>query len=272
MKQLFKYPGGKWRIAEWVISHFPAHKVYCEPFFGGGGVFFRKAPSLIETINDINGDIVNLFRVCREHPDELAAALAFTPWARDEYKDCYAIEGDDIERARRTVVRHCQSFGTTNSNLNTWKNSQTYNSPRNATQWKELPDIVYQVCGRLKDAQIENVDALTLIGRYNDPQTLLYLDPPYLQSIRKRNMYKCEMTDKQHIELLELIKQSKSKICLSAYDNELYNDYLKDWYTDEKRTTAQMGKQRTEKLYMNYPPDLLALSTEQETGGKARTS
>lgn len=259
MTQLLKYPGGKWRIADWIISQFPAHKVYLEPFFGGGGVFFNKRPSYIETINDINGDIVNLFRVCRERPAELAAALALTPWAREEYINCYEIEGDDVERARRIVVRHHQSYGTTNSNLNTWKNSQTFNSPRCPQSWAALPETVFKVCERLKEAQIENTSALTLIERYNSPETLIYIDPPYLQSLRKRNMYKYEMTDKQHVELLELIQQSKSKICLSAYDNELYNDYLKGWYTDEKKTTAQNGLPRTEKLYMNYAPNLFGL-------------
>lgn len=260
MTQLLKYAGGKWRIAEWIISHFPAHKVYLEPFFGSGGVFFNKRPSCIETINDLNGDIVNLFRVCRECPAELAAAIELTPWARDEFQACYDMsDGDELERARRTLVRYHQSFGTCNSSLNTWRNVQTAGGPRVAFQWAELPQTIMQVFGRLKEAQIENVDALTLIERYNDPNTLIYLDPPYIQSLRKRNMYKCEMTDEQHVKLLELIKKSKSKICLSAYDSELYNDYLKEWYTDEKVTTVQTGKQRTEKLYMNYQSDLLGL-------------
>ena len=258
-KAILKYPGGKWRISEWIISQLPVHKVYCEPYFGSGGVFFNKAPAYIETINDINGDIVNLFRVIRERPKDLAAVLELTPWARDEYRACKEPAADELERARRTLVRHHQSFGTTNSGLNTWRNSQTYNGPRCAAQWNELPETVMRICDRLKTAQIENVDALTLIERYNDPDTLLYLDPPYLQGLRKRNMYKCEMTDKQHVELLELIKSSKSKICLSAYDNALYNEQLKGWYTSEKPTTAQMGKRRIEKLYMNYRPDLLAL-------------
>ena len=259
MTQLLKYPGGKWRIADWIISHFPAHKVYLEPFFGGGGVFFNKRPSYIETINDISGDIVNLFRVCRERPAELAAALAFTPWAREEYRNCYKIEGNDVERARRIVVRHCQSYGTTNSNLNTWKISYSVNSPRCPQSWAALPQSVFEVCDRLKKAQIENTDALTLVKAYNSPDTLIYLDPPYLQNLRKRNMYKYEMTDMQHVELLQLITQSKSKICLSAYDNELYNEILKGWYTAEKKTTAQNGLPRTEKLYMNYQPDLFGL-------------
>lgn len=259
---ILKYPGGKWRIADWVISHFPAHRVYVEPFFGSGGVFFNKEPSYIETINDINGDIVNLFKVIRERPSALAAALELTPYSRAEYVACYDMTvGDEVERARRVLVRHHQSFGTTNQNKYTWRHGRTSTSPKTAAQWSKLPEVVYEICGRLKGAQIECTDALTLIKAYDSEETLLYLDPPYLQGLRRRNMYTCEMTNSQHIELIKLLLQSKSKICLSAYDNELYNDYLKGWYTAEKKTTAQMGLQRTEKLYMNYAPDLLALET-----------
>ncbi len=258
--QIMKYPGSKWKIADWIVKHFPPHKVYCEPYFGSGGVFFTKQPSYIETINDLNGDVVNLFKVCRERPEELAAAIEMTPFAREEYTNCHEITGDDIGRARRTLVRYHQSYGTCNSNKNSWRNSQASNSPRCAAVWKQLPQIITDVCGRLKDAQIENVDALKLIERYDDPETLLYLDPPYLQSIRWRNMYACEMTDDMHAELLELIIKSKSKVIISAYDNGLYNEYLKGWYTAEKNTIAQAGKHRTEKIYMNYAPDLFSLS------------
>ncbi len=227
MNAILKYPGGKWRIADWIINQFPPHKVYCEPFFGSGGVFFNKIPSAIETINDIDGNVVNLFKVCRERPAELAAALAFTPWSREEYINCYDMAaGDELERARRTVVRFHQSFGTSNSSLSSWRNVQTYGGPKVTGQWKELPEIVFKVCERLKDAQIENIDAFTLLERYNSSETLLYIDPPYLQSIRKRNLYKYELKDERHIELLELLKASKSKVCLSAYDNQLYNDML----------------------------------------------
>ena len=112
MNTLLKYPGGKWRIADWIISHFPTHKVYCEPFFGSGAVFFSKSADYIETINDIDGNVVNLFRVCRERPDELARALELTPWARDEYVRCYDMKcTDSVEWARRTVVRYHQSVG-----------------------------------------------------------------------------------------------------------------------------------------------------------------
>lgn len=176
LTSILKYPDGKWRISDWIIKHLPPHKVYLEPFFGSGGVFFNKEPSYLETINDINGDIVNLFKVCREQPEELARALEFTPWAREEYINCYEITGDEVERARRTLVRHHQSFGTTNSNLNTWRHSRKSNSPRCAAQWCELPEMVPKICGRLKKAQIENKSAFELIERFNDSDTLIYLD------------------------------------------------------------------------------------------------
>lgn len=263
MNAILKYPGAKWRISEWIISHFPEHKVYCEPFFGSGAVFFNKQPSYIETVNDIDGRIVNLFRVCREYPNELAQLIELTPFAREEFEDCYEEAGDPIEQARRTLVRYHQSFGTSNSSKRSWRNVQTYGGPRTATMWNCLPGRIAEVCERLKDAQIENVDAIQLIERYNDPNTLIYCDPPYLRSLRKRNMYRYETSDEYHIELLNAIKKSKSKIVLSGYDNPLYNDTLSGWSVDEKPTTAQMGLPRVEKIWFNFEP----VSTLTSTGG-----
>ena len=103
MNTLLKYPGSKWRVADWIISHFPEHKVYCEPFFGSGAVFFNKSSVYIETINDIDGDVVNLFRVCRERPEELARLIEMTPFARDEFQACYEKSDDPIEIGRAHV-------------------------------------------------------------------------------------------------------------------------------------------------------------------------
>lgn len=249
---ILKYPGGKWRIGDWIISHFPEHKVYVEPFFGSGACFFKKPPSYIETINDLNGDIVNLFRVCREYPEELARLINMTPFSREEFENCYEHTDNPVEQARRTLVRYHQSYGTTNSHMKTWRNVQTYGGPRCSTMWNNLPQIICDCCERLKNAQIECVDALTLIKRYNNENTLIYCDPPYLQSLRKKDMYAVEMDEEQHIKLLEEIKKSKSKIIISGYDNELYNEYLTDWQTDTIKTTVQQGLHRTEKIWMNF--------------------
>ena len=252
MKAILKYPGSKWRISDWIISHFPEHKVYLEPYFGSGAVFFKKEPSYIETINDIDGDVVNLFHVCREYPHELAKAINLTPFARDEFKCCAVSSCDTIEQARRTLVRYHQSFGTSNSSKNSWRNVQTYGGPRCATMWNDLPETIISCCERLKNAQIENTDALTLIKRYDAPKTLIYCDPPYLQELRRRNMYKNEMSVQDHINLLRQIKESKSMVIISGYDSDLYNSQLEGWRTDEIVTTAQFGLRRIEKIWMNY--------------------
>lgn len=253
MKALLKYPGSKWKIAPWIIEHFPKHKVYLEPFFGSGAVFFNKEPSYIETINDLDGNIVNLFRVCRECPEKLAAAINLTPFARDEFVSCYEMDvADPIERARRTIVRYHQSFGTSNSTKYSWRNVQTYGGPRCASMWNYLPDTVIEVCERLKGAQIENTNAVTLIVRYNSPDTLIYCDPPYLQNLRKKNMYAKEMSDTAHKDLLNALLKSKSKVIISGYDSSLYNDMLKGWRSEERDSIAQMGLHRTEKIWMNF--------------------
>lgn len=252
MKAILKYPGGKWRISDWIISHFPEHKVYLEPFFGSGAVFFKKSPAYIETINDLDGNIVNLFRVCRENPEELASLISITPFARDEFIACYIPSDDPIEQARRTLVRFHQSFGTSNSSKRSWKNVQTYGGPRCATMWNYLPETILECFDRLKNAQIENKNAIELIERYNNENTLIYIDPPYLQSTRKRNLYAFEMSNTSHKEMLDVILKSKSKIILSGYDNDLYNSVLTGWRTDEKTTTAQMGLHRVEKIWMNF--------------------
>ena len=255
MNTLLKYPGSKWRIADWIITHFPEHKVYCEPFFGSGAVFFNKQPVYTETINDLDGNIVNLFRVCRDYPDELARLIELTPFARDEFRDCYEKSDDPIEQARRTIVRYHQSFGTSNCSRNSWKNVQTYGGPRCANMWNSLPKAILECVGRLKEAQIENIDAVELIRRYNDKDTLIYCDPPYLTSLRKRSIYKCEMSEEKHIELLQELKKSSSMVIISGYDSELYDRELVDWNTDEIATTAQMGLPRTEKIWANFEFD-----------------
>ena len=164
MKAILKYPGAKWKVADWVIEHFPEHKVYCEPFFGSGAVFFRKQPVYIETVNDIDNQIVNLFLACRDYPEELARAVNLTPFARTEFDECYDTDVEDpVERARRILVRFHQSFGTSNSTKSTWRNVKTSGGPRPETVWGYLPESIIDCCKRLKQAQIENIDAIKLI-------------------------------------------------------------------------------------------------------------
>lgn len=104
--RILHYPGSKWSTADWIINHFPDHETYLEPFFGSGAVLFTKQRSQLETVNDLDVEIVNLFQVIRERPDELVYAIKFTPHSRQEYYNSYSMDGaDELERARRLIVR-----------------------------------------------------------------------------------------------------------------------------------------------------------------------
>src|SRR5579859_5439847 len=125
VKPILKYPGGKWRLAPWIASYFSPHAAYVEPFCGSAAVFFTKKPAKNEVLNDTFGSIVNLFRVLRDHPEELIRLVTFTPWAREEYElseEQFAETGDEIEDARRFLVRCGQAHGTRFVGRSGWRN------------------------------------------------------------------------------------------------------------------------------------------------------
>lgn len=254
MKQILKYPGAKWRLADWIISHFPPHGTYLEPYFGSGAVFFTKKPSRIETINDIDGNVINLFKVIREQPNELAEMIEFTPWAREEYYASYEPTNDPLEKARRFLVRCWQGYGTDLRSKTGWDNSRraSLRVSRN-NDFQELPKNIIRAAQRLKHAQIENKPAVELIKEYNYAEVLIYADPPYLLTTRASGKrYKNEMTEDEHLELLETLKQHKGPAIISGYECELYNRILKNWNKYTKTTIAVSGGKREEIIWVNY--------------------
>lgn len=252
MKNVLKYPGSKTRIADWITSFIPEHDVYLEPFFGGGAVFFRKIPARIETINDLSSEVYNYFKVLRDKPDELIHKLEITPYGRDEYNNSFVDCDDDVEKARLFAVKCSQGFGCSNRYKNGFRSSCGGSSPRTTSFWNNFPEILQKASLRLKEAQIENQDALTLIQRYNKKEVFIYADPPYPLSIRKNYLYEHEMDDSQHIKLLKALKDHKGKVLISSYENDLYNEELKGWHREFKNTTAENSVKRVECLYMNY--------------------
>lgn len=253
MKCVLKYPGAKNRIAEWICSYIPEHKVYLEPFFGSGAVFFNKIPARIETINDLDGNVVNYFRVLREKPEELCRALELTPFAREEYRSCIFDENDtDVERARKFAVRCWQGFGYSNLYMNGFRSSQSGTSPHTTKEWRALPERLRQASERLQNAQIENLPAMEILERYNTEDIFIYADPPYLHGTRKNYLYKHEMEDNEHIQLLKKLAEHPGKVMISGYDNELYNGILAGWNKEQKKTQAEKGLSRIETIWMNY--------------------
>lgn len=261
MKALLKYPGGKWRIAKKIIENFPKHKVYLEPFFGSGAVFFTKEPSNMETINDLDHNVVNLFKVLREQPEELARLIELTPFSRKEFMDIQEeragagiqLTDNEVENARRFIVRCNQGFGSKLSDRVGWKHTCTSAGPKNPKIWGKVPEIIIQAGERLKHAQIECMSAIKLIEKYNAEDCLIYADPPYIKEARPKRMYLYEMQDEaEHLELLENLKAHKGYFVLSGYDNEVYQKSLQGYRKIEINTYVNSGRSATECLWLNF--------------------
>lgn len=256
MDPILKYPGAKWRLAPWIIEHMPPHEGYLEPWGGSLAVFFNKAKSRVETVNDLDGNIVRFFRTCREHPDELAEALALTPWSREELAYCKELDHlDDVEFARRFAVTCWMTFGARQCSKSRRHTigANKGGGPDNSRTWRNLPSIVAQAAERLRDAQIECRPALDLLKSYDGPELLIYADPPYVHSTRTLNgdQYALEMTDKDHEAMLAALNSSHSMILLSGYDCDLYREALKGWRMEQIQSTAEKGRPRTECLWIN---------------------
>jgi DNA adenine methylase len=253
IKPILKYPGAKWNCADWIISHFPAHAHYVEPFFGSGAVFFNKRPAKHEVINDLSGDVVNLFRVIREDGERLAALIEMTPWAREEYELSYAPTDDPMERARRFVVRSQMAHAGKLSSPSGWTHGDIKGNigviP--AKTWLGVPNRIRALTDRLMGAEIEHKNAIEIIQYYKSDNWLIYLDPPYPLSTRNGAMYAHEMTDAGHAALLDALDTHPGPVVLSGYHCALYDDRLAHWHTRERQVQAEKGNTRTEVLWLN---------------------
>ncbi len=255
-RPVLRYHGSKWRLAPWVISHFPPHRVYVEPFGGGAGVLLRKPRVYAEVYNDLNADVVNLFRLLRDErqAEQLIRALRMTPFARDEYELAHERTDDPLEAARRFVLVSFFGFSTCNCNLQERSGfrAKSYRSGTSpAWDWRKYPDALASVVDRLRGVSIENRNALELIPKMDRHDVLFYCDPPYPKSTRvKYGAYEHEMDDGDHRRLAELLHQVKGMAVISSYDSPLYRDLYADWtmMTTVARTD---GTDRVECLWIS---------------------
>ena len=252
VKPILKYPGAKWLLADWIVSYLPKTTHYVEPYFGSGAVFFSKDKAPHELINDLSGDVCNVFRVVRTRGEELAQAVELTPYARQEYYDSYEACDDELEQARRFFVRCWQSHGFKPYCRTGWRNNGSKSLQPVTRLWNDVPNRIRATILRLKDAEIENLPALAIIGRYATADTLIYADPPYVLSTRKgRKLYSHEMTDADHIDLLEALNAHPGPVALSGYDSTLYAEHLAGWRKVTTQATSEKGGARTEVLWLN---------------------
>ncbi|MFQ9923760.1 MAG: DNA adenine methylase [Beduini sp.] len=255
MNTLLNYPGSKQLIKDWIISFIPKHQTYLEPYFGSGTIFFNKEQAKIEVINDIDQDIYNYFKVLRDKPDAFIENIILTPFSIKEYKNSRVItETDsDIEKARKFAIKCWFGIGNSAVYQSGFRRSKSSTSSNKCKTWNKLPETMQIASSRLKNAVLENDDAINIIKKYNNPDVFIYCDPPYVLSTRKEHLYKHDMTDEQHIELLRTLKEHKGKVLISCYNEEIYSKELAGWHKETIETAAERGK-RTECLYMNYLP------------------
>jgi DNA adenine methylase len=255
-RPVLRYHGGKWRLAPWVLEHFPAHRVYVEPFGGAASVLIQKPRSYAEVYNDLDGELVNLFRVLRDAAtaQALREALALTPFARDEFRLSYEAAGDPVEQARRTVVRSFMGFGSNAHNRATGFRANSHRSHTTpAHDWGNYPAALDAIIARLRGVTVENRTAVEVIAQHDSPATLVYADPPYPFGTRDGGRdYAHEMSDDDHRALAAALHGVDGMVVLSGYPCDLYDGELyADWHRTERRALADGAGERTEVLWLN---------------------
>lgn len=266
-RPVLRWHGGKWKLAPWIIQHFPPHRVYVEPFGGAASVLLRKERSYAEVYNDLDTDVVNLFRVLRDRDSavELERRLALTPFARDEHLSAYPIAEDPVERARQLIVLSFMGFGSNGHNRRR-KTGFRANSNKSGTtparDWANYPDCIATLVERLAGVVIENKDARAIMGQQDSLETLHYVDPPYLPETRSvgnkydlkyaGGMYAHEMNAECHAELLAFLVTLEGMVVLSGYPSPLYDEALPNWTRIERAAHADGARDRTEVLWLNH--------------------
>jgi DNA adenine methylase len=254
-RPLLRYHGGKWRLAPWIIGHFPEHRVYVEPFGGAASVLLRKMRSYAEVYNDLDGRLVSLFRVLRS-PDaaRLIESLRLTPFARLDFEESYEPTDDPVELARRTVVRSFMGFGSNSHSRSTgFRSNSNRSNTTPAHDWANYPPALAAIVERLTGVVVEHRDAIKVIETHDGHDTLFYVDPPYPSVTRGPDIdYAHEMDDDGHRRLAATLRGVRGMVVLSGYPCDLYDRELyADWHRVEKSALADGARKRTEVMWLN---------------------
>lgn len=287
-RPVLRYRGGKWKLAPWILKHFPPHHIYIEPYGGAASVLLRKPRSYGEVYNDLDGEVVNVFRILRDPATahELRRRLELTAFAREEFKAAYDDPTDDIDRAHKMITRAFMGFGSasmTRTHMTGFRSSSNRSGTTPATDWANWPQFVPQIVERLRGVIVENKDALLVIAQHDDPRALIYADPPYVadtrSSLQHKNgngnrrgatpgtnghYYRHDMDDAAHRALAGVLKEAKGMVAVSGYPCALYDELYPDWERVTIDHMADGARPRTEALWLSPAlVDALAANTRQ---------
>jgi DNA adenine methylase len=272
----FGWYGGKFNHLNWLLPLLPQATHYCEPFAGSAAVLLNRKPAPIETYNDIDGELVNFFRVLRDQQEDLIQAIGLTPFSREELRIAVEESVDhlsELERARRFFVRARQvrTGLAQTASAGRWAHCKLTTRAGMAgavSRWLGSVEGLSEIVQRLLRVQIENASAIEVIQRYDSAETLFYCDPPYPHDSRGDiHAYGYEMTDNDHQELAEVLTKVKGKVALSGYHCNLLDKLYKDWNYIESPTKQCLSvkQPRTEVLWTNYdvPKDVIKWQNQQ---------
>lgn len=263
-RPILRWHGGKWLLAPWIISFFGPHRVYVEPFGGAWSVGLRKRRAEAEVWNDLDGELVNLFGVLRDRgmAARLVESLRLTPFARNEFSAAYRPARNRVERSRRLIVRSFMGHGSDGAS-GAYRTGFRANSNRSgstpAVDWINLPDALSLAVERLAGVVIESRDAAQVMLAHDGPRTLHYVDPPYLHSTRARanrradngGVYRHELTDEMHADLLATLCELQGMVVLSGYPSDFYDAMLPGWLRIQRPALADGALARTEVVWLN---------------------
>jgi DNA adenine methylase len=260
MRPALRYYGGKWKMAPWIISHLPEHRIYVEPFGGGASVLLRKPRSNSEVYNDIDAEVHNVFVQLRDNGQELKRLLSLTPFSRLEFEEAHEPAAEPIEQARRTIIKAFMGIGT--DAIQRKSNGFRADSKRNcAADWRSYADVIDILIDRLRGVIMECRDYTEVIKAHDSPDTLFYIDPPYVHSTRASatGKYSHEMSDDEHRKLAKILHKVKGKVVLSGYPCDLYDELYADWHRDNQKAFAFFAGQREEIVWANFEEENLSL-------------
>lgn len=260
----FGWYGGKYSHLDWLLPLLPACNHYCEPFAGSGAVLLNREPSPVETYNDIDGEVVNFFKVLREQKDKLIEKISFTPFSREEFANACNLDPDlaALERARRFYIRARQvrTGLAQKASIGRWANCK--NTSRSGmsgvvSRWLGGIEQLEFIAERLIRVQIENRPALEAIKLYDGKDTLFYCDPPYLHETRGDiSSYGYEMDNSMHRALADVLNKTVGMVALSNYDCKLMEELYPSpkWHKiySEEKTIHSTKDKRQEVLWVNY--------------------
>src|SRR3990172_7735090 len=260
----FGWYGGKFSHLDWLLPLLPECYHYCEPFGGSAAVLLNRLPSPLETYNDLDGEVVNFFRVLREEKAKLIEAIGLTPFSREEFAKSCKIESNlsNFERDRRFYVRARQvrTGLAQTASIGRWANCK--NSSRNGmsgvvSRWLGSIEDLSNIVERLLRVQIENRPAIDIIRIYDSKETLFYCDPPYIHETRgDTKSYGYELSNDEHSKLSKVLNSVSGLVAISNYQcnlmDELYPSPKWKKHFSPLKTIHSTKDKRQEVLWVNY--------------------